>query len=358
MESGSLALSGNSEIIIGSGEATNGFGSFMQSGGSVSASLLVMGGPWGGSGTYYLSNGQLNLSGVSYQGIALGLQIGQAALCTFNQSGGTLNAAGIIVGGGWQTSGTYNLSSGQVVAGTEAIGMDQGWGQGSSGTFTQSGGSNLANSLILGYYGGDSGTFNLNGGLLILAAGPSLGGGSGAFNFGGGTIASTAPWSSSLNMNMSGVGGPGIVDTTGGNIQLSGLLSGTGGLVKVGTGTLILTGADSYSGMTTVKAGILEIDNAMLLSNLLVSGADIQGGALVLDWTGTDPISTVQADISSGLFKDSLATNGMTLLCTDLNNQITITPSVVPEPSTFALLGIAAIGLCGYAWRRQRRRRA
>ena len=27
---------------------------------------------------------------------------------------------------------------------------------------------------------------------------------------------------------------------------------------------------------------------------------------------------------------------------------------VVPEPSTFALLGVAAVGLLGYAWRRKR----
>jgi len=351
MESGSLAVT--DDISIAGGESTNAYGSIVQSGGSVSASNLWMGGPWGSSGTYYLNGGQLNLSGSSYEGITQGLQIGQAALCTFNQSGGTLNVAGIIVGGGWGASGAYNLSGGQVVAGTEAIGMDQRWGQGSSGTFTQSGGNNSANSLVLGYFGGDSGTFNLNGGLLTLATGPSLGGGSGTFNFGSGTMGASAPWSSSLNMNMSGVGGSGIVDTTGGNITLSGNLSGIGGLVKAGSGTLTLSGTNTYSGVTTVMAGILEIDNMTSLNNLLIYGADIQGGELVLDWTGTDPIAAVQADISSGLFKDSLATD-VTLLCTDVNNQITVTVGAVPEPSTVVLLGIGAVSLLAYAWRRRR----
>jgi autotransporter-associated beta strand protein len=50
--------------------------------------------------------------------------------------------------------------------------------------------------------------------------------------------------------------------SVGGNGQstvYSGQLSGAGSLTKLGTGTLTLTGANAYLGLTTVKAGTLEL---------------------------------------------------------------------------------------------------
>ena len=93
--------------------------------------------------------------------------------------------------------------------------------------------------LFLAVSAGASGTYNLNGGLLVLSSsGLTQGAGSAAFNFGGGTLAANAPWSSSLGMNLTGNGGNATVDTTGGSIGLAGNLTGFGGLSKVGPGTL------------------------------------------------------------------------------------------------------------------------
>ncbi|MDQ0068717.1 outer membrane autotransporter protein [Variovorax boronicumulans] len=49
---------------------------------------------------------------------------------------------------------------------------------------------------------------------------------------------------------------------SGGDNTLSGSISGTGGsVVKVGAGTLVLTGANTYTGATTVAAGTLRVNN-------------------------------------------------------------------------------------------------
>ncbi len=44
------------------------------------------------------------------------------------------------------------------------------------------------------------------------------------------------------------------------HLQLSGIISGSGYLVKTGTATLSLTGANTYTGETTVSAGILQLN--------------------------------------------------------------------------------------------------
>ena len=42
----------------------------------------------------------------------------------------------------------------------------------------------------------------------------------------------------------------------------SGIISGTGSLTKTGTGALVLSSTDTYSGATTITAGTLQVGNA------------------------------------------------------------------------------------------------
>jgi autotransporter-associated beta strand protein len=71
----------------------------------------------------------------------------------------------------------------------------------------------------------------------------------------------------------------------------SGVMNGPGSLIKVGSGTLNLTGANTYTGNTTVNGGILRIAQATLENSSTVSIAT--GAKLQLDFTGSDQIGAL-----------------------------------------------------------------
>ncbi len=270
------------------GSAAGGYGSYNLSGGTVSDGNYGIIGP-SGTGSFTQSGGVFSLYNASQPDHSLILASGTAAMGTYSLSGGSLSASSEIIGGtgigsitqsgGTNTvnvmrvdymvlgytsggTGTYNLSGTGLLISTppESIGY---YGNGS---FTQSGGTNsAAGGLVLAQYGGSTGIYNLNGGLLRLS-GLSRGSGNGTFNFGGGTLGAIAPWSSSLSINLSSASGTAAIDTGGGDIVLSGNLTGGGGLAKIGSGSLTLTGVNNYGGDTIIDGGTVQIPSGSLAS--------------------------------------------------------------------------------------------
>ena len=57
------------------------------------------------------------------------------------------------------------------------------------------------------------------------------------------------------------VGTPVIDIGSGGNLVINSAVAGTSGLTKAGTGTLVLTAPNTYTGATTVNAGTLSVGN-------------------------------------------------------------------------------------------------
>src|SRR5439155_9071573 len=62
------------------------------------------------------------------------------------------------------------------------------------------------------------------------------------------------------------------------SLTVSNVISGTGALNQVGSGTLTLSGTNSYSGLTTVSTGVLNIQNASALGDT-TNGTSVTGGA-------------------------------------------------------------------------------
>jgi autotransporter-associated beta strand protein len=93
-----------------------------------------------------------------------------------------------------------------------------------------------------------------------------------------------------------------------GSTSFAGIIGGTGGLIKDGASTQTLTGANTYTGATTVSAGTLEVSGAS--GELTTTSAvNINGGTLLLSGSAANRISDA-ATISLGAAGSTLQLSG------------------------------------------------
>ncbi|MBZ9846364.1 autotransporter-associated beta strand repeat-containing protein, partial [Mesorhizobium sp. CA5] len=230
-----------------------------------------------GSNTYTgattVSQGTLSINSVANGGVASAIGASTSASSNLMIQGATLEYTGpsastdrgfTLARSGATTSGTINVTnaaanlsfSGQVVSPDGANFIKDG-----AGTLTLAGGNNNY-----------TGTTTVNGGTLAvttLANGginSSIGASSNAstslvLQNGGklGYIGATASTNRGFTL---GAGGGGI-DVIGGTaLTMSGTAAGAGSLTKTGAGSLVLSGTNTYTGGTTVNAGILRAGSA------------------------------------------------------------------------------------------------
>ena len=242
--------------------------------------------------------GILTLSGVnSYSGLTT---VSSGTLLLGNAS--ALGAGAVTASGGALDLGGFSPTVGAVTISGNATSIQNGSLTGSSyaganvsGTVTisanllanGSAGLTKTGAGLLSLTGSNSftGTTAVNGGTLSLGSADALAGG-GNISFGGGTLQITA----ASNVNdytgrILGSAGAVSIDTNGQNVTFANPLDATnvGGLSKSGSGTLILSVANSHSGATTVSGGTLQMGNAGALG---VPGGNLAVNAGTLELNG------------------------------------------------------------------------
>lgn len=135
----------------------------------------------------------------------------------------------------------------------------------------------------------------------------------------GGTIqarATNATWISpdttwgEIYYNINFLSGGATLDSNGYDVGASAIFEGEGGLTKTGAGTLTLSGANEYQGVTTVAEGTLVLESDAQDAVFTLGGADIQteSGSLVFDYAeGDSPADTVRTLLADGDISCSIA---------------------------------------------------
>ena len=131
---------------------------------------------------------------------------------------------------------------------------------------------------VLGGNNNFSGGLSILAGTLEVASASSIGAGGLAIS--GGTLATTTSFTSSKALSLlTYPSSSGSIDVlTGTTLAWTGNITGGGALVKSGTGTLSLSGNNTYTGSTTVSAGVIET----LSSSALGTGAVVVNQDAVL----------------------------------------------------------------------------
>ncbi|MCU9951105.1 autotransporter-associated beta strand repeat-containing protein [Pseudomonas sp. PDM13] len=137
--------------------------------------------------------------------------------------------------------------------------------------------------LILSGDNGYSGSTRFGGGVVQVDADTRLGAASGDLEFAGGTlrITGTGYTGTARDIALDAAGGTLDIADAGNVFTLGQVITGAGGLIKLGNGTLVLNGINTYGGGTILGGGTLVLGNVDAIGNgaLSVTGGTLQAGA-------------------------------------------------------------------------------
>ncbi len=297
--------------------------------------------------------------GTDVYSVAPTVTLSNGATATAILSGGTSGTVtGITVtspGTGFTTTPTVTFSGGTITSGTTlptgagnsshftVVGLtvvNAGTGFTSAPTVTITGGTGAAVTA-------NNTNFALNG-IAITSNGSGYTAAPGV-TVSGGTATATANISSVVLASDSTIGGSG-------NLTIQSPISGGFALIKGGAGTATLSGANTYSGATTVNAGILQVGLAgvgqsgtgavNVLAGQLVGTGTVQGSSFTLSSGATLQPGDITSGATTGNGKLTFATSATAAY--NLQSGSTTLLGITTATTTDPTFGGNAVGSAGY----------
>jgi fibronectin-binding autotransporter adhesin len=218
--------------------------------------------------------------------------------------------AGLILNGGSVSDGTLNFGNAEGTVYTSKAGASISANITGSGGLTTFGQGKLT---LTGTNTGLTGGLNINEGTLVVSSDANLGSSSNAINFGGGTLQFGTAFNPAATHAITLNAGSGTLDPQAGTVTVASAIGGSGNLtigLAATTGTVILAGANTYAGNTTINDGTLQVGNGG-------AGATLGGGAITnnsaLVFGGGSGTTTVANTISGAGTLTQAGTNVVSL---------------------------------------------